>query len=282
MSKHLTIAELAEATGVSPATLRAWENRHGFPRAERLAGGHRRYTTEHVGSVRAVLAEREAGSTLGGAIARAQSATAEPVSSFFAELRQSPKPPATQVVSKRTMVALSHAVEDECSSGAERGVLVGAFQKRRFFEAASPRWRVLARGAKLAVAFADFPAAAVGDQPARVPIPQRTPLEREWAIAHLAPRTSVLLVGRERPGPTPSDVERQFEVCWSAEPEQVRELFGIAARLAEVTAPPVAKQLRREVDSLPRPGGMDARFVSSLTTRMIGYLDPMRLACVSQ
>ena len=30
MSKHRTISELAEATGVSAATLRAWEKRHGF------------------------------------------------------------------------------------------------------------------------------------------------------------------------------------------------------------------------------------------------------------
>ncbi|MBA2331905.1 MAG: MerR family transcriptional regulator, partial [Actinobacteria bacterium] len=32
MSKHLTIAELSAETGLKPATLRAWENRHGFPR----------------------------------------------------------------------------------------------------------------------------------------------------------------------------------------------------------------------------------------------------------
>lgn len=119
----------------------------------------------------------------------------------------------------------------------------------------------------------DAPGATVDEQPARVPIAPRTPLEREWAVAHLAARTSVLLVGREQPGPTPSDLERQFEVCWSAEPELVRQLLGVTACVADDTAPAVGQQLRRQIDRLPRPGGMDARFVSSLTTRMIGYLE---------
>ena len=273
MSKHLTIQELAEATGVSPATLRAWESRHGFPVPERSAGRHRRYTRDDVNAVRAVVAERDAGSTLFAAIARARAGTAQPASSLFAELGRASHPLSPQVVSKRTMVALSHAIEDECSSAAERGILVGTFQERRFYEAAASRWRVLARGATMAVVFADFPEATVDEQPARVPIAPRTPLEREWAVAHLAARTSVLLVGRERPGPTPSDLERQFEVCWSAEPELVRQLLGVTACIADDTAPAVGQQLRRQIDRLPRPGGMDARFVSSLTTRMIGYLE---------
>jgi DICT domain-containing protein len=273
MSKHLTIHELAEATGVTPATLRAWESRHGFPVPERSAGRHRRYTSDDANSVRAVVAERDAGSTLVAAIARAQTATTPWAPSLFAELGLARYPISPQVVSKRTMIALSHAIEDECSLAAEQGILVGAFQERRFYEAAESRWRVLARGATMAVVFADFPAAALTEQPARVPIAPRTPLEREWAIAHLARRTSVLLVGRERPGPAPSDLQRQFEVCWSAEPELVRELVGVAAHIADATAPAVGQQLRREADALLRPGGMDGRFVASLTTRMIGYLD---------
>ena len=39
----LSIGGLARATGVPAATLRSWEDRYGFPRPQRLAGGHRRY-----------------------------------------------------------------------------------------------------------------------------------------------------------------------------------------------------------------------------------------------
>jgi hypothetical protein len=39
----LSIGELAEATGLSPDTLRAWERRYGVPSPQRLPSGHRRY-----------------------------------------------------------------------------------------------------------------------------------------------------------------------------------------------------------------------------------------------
>ena len=43
MTPSLTIGELAERTGLSPTTLRMWEQRHGFPTPVRLPSGHRRY-----------------------------------------------------------------------------------------------------------------------------------------------------------------------------------------------------------------------------------------------
>ena len=99
------------------------------------------------------------------------------------------------------MVALSHALEDELSLRAEPGVLVGAFQERRFFAEAEPRWRALARGARLTVVFADFarPQGDGSERPARVPIAVGASLEREWVVVHVAARTSAVLVGRQLP-----------------------------------------------------------------------------------
>src|SRR3712207_4853305 len=48
VDRLLTISDLAERTGVPPATLRSWESRYGFPRPIRLAGGHRRYAQRDV------------------------------------------------------------------------------------------------------------------------------------------------------------------------------------------------------------------------------------------
>ncbi len=48
MPETLTIGALAERTGMQPATLRMWEQRHGFPRAQRLPSGHRRYPVAEV------------------------------------------------------------------------------------------------------------------------------------------------------------------------------------------------------------------------------------------
>lgn len=50
----LSIGDLAEATGITEATLRAWERRYGRPCAVRRPSGHRRYRPEDVTWLRRV------------------------------------------------------------------------------------------------------------------------------------------------------------------------------------------------------------------------------------
>ncbi|HLH65045.1 MAG TPA: MerR family DNA-binding transcriptional regulator [Solirubrobacteraceae bacterium] len=47
----------AAMLGVSPNTLRSWERRHGFPRPQRSAGGHRQYSLSEIEALRSALAE---------------------------------------------------------------------------------------------------------------------------------------------------------------------------------------------------------------------------------
>lgn len=50
----LKISDVAEATGVAPALLRAWERRYGFPETARTAGGQRLYSVEELDRIRRV------------------------------------------------------------------------------------------------------------------------------------------------------------------------------------------------------------------------------------
>jgi MerR family transcriptional regulator, light-induced transcriptional regulator len=50
----LSIGEVAEATAISPATIRVWERRYGRPRPVRLPSGHRRYHATEVRRLRCV------------------------------------------------------------------------------------------------------------------------------------------------------------------------------------------------------------------------------------
>jgi MerR family transcriptional regulator, light-induced transcriptional regulator len=70
---------------------------------------------------------------------------------MFAALRQRHPALAPVRLSKRTLVALSHAIEDEAAAWAERGLLVGCFQRRRFYQESKRRWRDLPSGARLAL-----------------------------------------------------------------------------------------------------------------------------------
>src|SRR4051794_28821498 len=99
----LSIGELSRRTRVGVSTLRAWELRHGFPVAERLPSGHRRYSERDVEAIMAVERERRAGTTLETALTRARATHGVQRSSMYATLASALSHVAAAAVSKRTM-----------------------------------------------------------------------------------------------------------------------------------------------------------------------------------
>jgi len=155
-SRDLSIGDVVEATGLGEATLRAWERRYGFPEPRRTQSGHRRYGQEDVERLLQVVEERDdRGTALAVAIERSRGASTE-IPSLFARLRAQRPDLLPMRARKREMIHLSHAIEDESASHAERGILIGSFQRERFYRQAEPRWNELARGCEVAFAFADF------------------------------------------------------------------------------------------------------------------------------
>ena len=267
---ELTIGQLAERTGVQAGTLRMWEQRHGFPRADRLPSGHRRYAEGEVERVLDVVSARDGGLSLAAAIERLDSAPAPaPETSIYAGLRRRRPDLHPYPIPKRLLVAVSHAIEDECSAHGSRAVLVGSFQRESFYRDAEKRWREFARSAELAVALADFDEPAAPDgAPFEVPIARDHPLANEWAIVCDAPGYSACLAGRERQ----VTGERVFEVLWSVEPEVVREAVRIGLELATASFPGIAE---RVPERLSRPPDSDRDAVAratSVTNRILAYV----------
>jgi DICT domain-containing protein len=273
MDELLTIGRLAELTGVQPGTLRMWEQRHAFPQAERLPSGHRRYPASEVGRVLEVVRARETGLSLTAAIERAAYDTEAPAdSSIFAGLRRLRPELAPYPVPKRLLVPISHALEDECSARGGGAVLIGSFQRERFFRQAEARWRSFARTAQLTVVLGDFEKArAPAHAPVEVPVDRSHPLSREWAIVFDGPGVGACLAGWERPG-TDADGQRVFEMLWSAEPEVVRLAARIGLELATAHWP----RLRERVPTwIAEPAGPDASTLTratALTNRMLAYV----------
>src|SRR5687768_7342461 len=112
-SNLLTISDLAERTGVPAATLRSWESRYDFPRPIRLPGGHRRYAEPDVAAVLEVLHHRDSGLALKAAVRRATTESLQS-RSVYAELRRRHSELTPRLLSKTSLLALSHAIEDEC------------------------------------------------------------------------------------------------------------------------------------------------------------------------
>ena len=93
----LSIGSLAKATGVPVETLRTWEQRYGFPAAERKPSGHRVYALSTVTRLRriadAIARGHRAGAVVGATeaeLSRLLSATASPSSAGVVPANPSP------------------------------------------------------------------------------------------------------------------------------------------------------------------------------------------------
>jgi len=206
----LTIGEVAERTGARAGTLREWERRHGFPDPVRLPSGHRRYTEQQVAQIRDVLRRQQAGSSLPAAISHALATQPSSASLFAAVASVSSHRP--QRVSRRAMLALSRSIEDASASAGGPQQVVGSFQHRRIYDGCARRWRELARGADVALAFADFDEVGRRESLIEIPIAPASPLHREWAVVIAGESFAACLVGWQW-----SAGQSDFEAIWSVE-----------------------------------------------------------------
>jgi DNA-binding transcriptional MerR regulator len=273
MRATLTIGEVAARSGVSEATLRMWERRHGFPRAERTASGHRRYSEQELWLVQRVGAARAAGVPLSAAIERAREAEEDRTPSLFAALRRRRPELEARLLPRRLMLALSHAIEDECLARAEPALLFGCFQRERFYRAEQPRWRELTAGALGAFVFADFARPArPAHGPVEIPIARSHPLAREWALVCESDISAVCLIGRERASShAGSPAERRcFEALWSVEPEAVRDGARICAQIAAHAMPGALGPVTERLGGEPAlPAREQLRLATSITCRLL-------------
>ncbi|MGZ4184922.1 MAG: DICT sensory domain-containing protein [Solirubrobacteraceae bacterium] len=270
----LTTTQLAEVTGVPAATLRIWEARHGFPAPSRLPGGHRRYSEHDVELVRAVVARRQEGLSLGAAIERARVDGPAVPASIFAGLAQRRPDLQSMTLTKPVLLALSRAIEDEHLAGARGGALVGSFQTARFYRQSERRWRELSRNARVAVALADFKRLRRPRHgPVNVPVRRAHPLAREWSIVMHAGGASACLAAWEIPASSePADADRRFEVLWSPEPEVALEALAITTELIAPLAPDVARALEATRQERVSPSSPELRAAVRQAHRMLAYI----------
>lgn len=266
----LTIGDLAERTGVSTATLRMWEERHGFPVAHRLESGHRRYPVAVVAQVQQVVRDRESGVRLATAITRAardrdlarpgaaSSAPRQP--SIHARLRRLDTRLPVHKMRKTTLWALSHAIEDEFLAHAYDGYLYGLFQRQEYLAPARERWAEMARTAPCVTVYADFERSDLSRRPREVALAEDSPLRREWAIVCHSEDYPVVLTAWEVPaadqpeGRSTPERDRMFECIWSVDADAVTA----AAQVCESVALRSDPRRARTLSSVARPDLDDA------------------------
>jgi MerR family transcriptional regulator, light-induced transcriptional regulator len=266
----LTIGVVATATNVNVAVLRAWEARFGFPTPHRTPSGHRRYSAQQVEQIRQVQRDRDAGMSLDAAIRRAMVDDGRGETSIFAGLRQRWPELPVHLLSKRALLAISRAIEDECCARAQRPMLVGSFQRERFYRRSEDRWRELARTASTVVVFADFPKTRRRRRGiVEIAVAADAPVLREWAVICDAPNFTACLVALERPGRTAAG-QRRFEALWSVDPALVSDALAISTTLAGNDDETRLMLSRSRSASDPVANMTSA---TSLVSRIVAYLD---------
>jgi len=271
----LTISEIERRTGVQASTLRIWELRHGFPEPQRLVSGHRRYSERDCEMVRRVVEHRTAGLSLRAAIERARGSQAQPEPSVYGALRRLRPDLPDHVLNKRALVAISHAIEDECFTRAHKHLLLGSFQTEHFYRQAESRWQDMARGASLAAVFAAFdePQRARLDGPLELSSSPWDPSRREWLLLCDAEGCHVCLAAWERPGQRDTrDAERLFEAVWTLDPSAVREAIRLLASRVSALDPTLAERLLERAAALPAGPAEELRTASAMMSRMLAYL----------
>jgi len=279
VSAGLSIRDVVARTGVEAATLRMWEQRHGFPVPERLPSGHRRYSENDIELICGVVRDRELGLELRAAIEKATRAAksgARPIdeASIYAGLRRERPDLNPYLLPKWVLVAISHAIEDECGAGGYNAILIGSFQRERFYRHAEARWRDLTASAECAVVLADFPEVRSPDNaPVEVPIDRSDPIGREWSLVCDAPDFTALLSAWERPGQDHvMDSERTFEMVWSVEPELVRDGARVAGAIVQRSAPDAVPGLADRLAARVGPEQPPIGLLVALTSRMVAYV----------
>lgn len=280
MTTLLTIGELADRTGVAPATLRMWEQRHGFPEPERLPSGHRRYHDADVARVAEVVRRRDSGTRLDVAIeaARGREAPPEAGPSVFADLRE--RHPHLQVhrLHKSTLTALSWAIEDEFCAQARRPRLFGAFQRQEFYAPSRSRWAALARLSASSIVFVDRPGPpGLRGLPDEVVLPEDAPLCREWVVVCDAVELPAALAAWEIPGQDDvPDRQRLFEAIWTVEPVAVRDAARACAAIAHEHGSVLAARALFDLAEPVVPRAADLAAVTTLFNRVVAYVDGAR------
>jgi len=277
--KGLAIRDVAARTGLAAGTIRMWEQRYGFPAPERAASGYRVYRQDDVELLRRAVAFRAGGLSVSAALERARGlagATDRP--SIYGAIVAADAPVGPRVLRKRTLLALSRAIEDETLARAARPVVFGAFQQVRNYRAVAHRYRRLAENADAAVVFADFPGAREpAGAPAEVPIARDAALGNEWAVVIDAPGFAACLLAWERPRSPEEealpDRERRFESLWTMDPVVVRRAALVACSLTRAACPELAERIERTLADRPLAVEAPAPGLTALTNRLVAYLD---------
>jgi DICT domain-containing protein len=191
---------------------------------------------------------------------------------------------------KQTLVALCHALEDyilslKPESGAERPLMIAAFQRGKWYLEEAERYQQLAQRSAAVVilaqpdaGFAEHPTSQ-GENVCLVPLQPTDPVAQEWHLIILSPCYTAMVLCQElspadygEKGQPTVDQERKFYGFWTFEPPLVEETVALALDHVDTYDAPLAQRIRGYFDDYQRQG-MAFEDLSTVVATVVDYLN---------
>ena len=174
---------------------------------------------------------------------------------------------------KVTLVEISHALEELVIADRLPTMVFTGFQESSYWRKELDRYLEMAGIAHSVTIFAGgMPPEAPGTNYIHVKLSYQDTLRQEWFLLILTKQFSTLLCGRDRLEPVEDEAHRAFDTLWTFEPDLIRDLVTLLARVVQYYRPERYQQLMQGLEDFP-PCQPEARYVTLLTSRVVNYLE---------
>jgi HD-GYP domain-containing protein (c-di-GMP phosphodiesterase class II) len=179
---------------------------------------------------------------------------------------------------KRTLIALSHAMEDRGLESPEHRPLVFAgFQRARFFAHEGARYQAIAHGSAMCVVAAGGLRTRIDDRLTVLGVGPSDPFWHDWVVVVYGGAShAAVLVARDLPEHDIDGVPTRDRVCdavWSYEPGLAHaSVRWVAGYLAE-RDPALGARWAERLDELPPPAERPCAGVSAIGGRLVSAME---------
>jgi len=175
-----------------------------------------------------------------------------PVPSLYPTLRQALGPDQVLLLSKVTLVDMSHAIEEMVLEERLPAAVFTGFQESSHWAQEVERYRALAQVARRVCIFArgDLTIAEhVSCEGVTLAIDDA--LSQEWFLLVLTQEFSVVLCGQDCHQPHQTEADRLFETLWTFEPEQVARCQRVIQTAVDHYRPELSTRIAQDFQDFP-------------------------------
>jgi len=193
------------------------------------------------------------------------------VPSLYPALRAQVPETEVLMLSKATLVEMSHAIEDIVLEQGLEAVVFTGFQKSSYWYEEIARYRQMAHLARNVCIFARGDCQIADSVHLNgVSLAEGDGLAQEWFLLVLTREISVMLCGKDCASPAAEESERLFATLWTLDPAEISACLGVLVEAVDRYRPDLSAQVRSDLAAFA-PVRPDPAHLTRLMQRMARF-----------